>query len=100
MAWRRGRRRAGAAVLAALLAGCAAQPAEQPAEACPDRAARAIGHPEKIGIGAWELAPPGAAAERISALGVGWHDVWGPDPLAGGRGGAAGEFVPMVWGRS
>jgi len=91
---------AGGWALAALLAGCAALPAEPPVPACPDRAAMAIAHPEKIGIGGWELAPPGVAAERIAALGVAWHYVWGPDPLAGGRGGAAGAFVPMVWGRS
>jgi len=91
---------AGGWALAALLAGCAKLPAEPPAGACPDRAEMAIAHPGKIGIGAWELAPPGVAAERLAALGVAWHYAWGPDPLVGGRGGAAGAFVPMVRGRT
>ncbi|MGI9505985.1 MAG: glycosyl hydrolase [Geminicoccaceae bacterium] len=57
-----------------------------------------IDRPAKIGIGAWEEGPPGWAANRVGALGVAWHYVWGPRPLTSNGHGPLSEFVPMIWG--
>ena len=64
--------------------------------ACPQGSEMRIDHPAKIGIGAWEHAQPGWAANRLRALGVAWYYVWGPEPISSGGLESGAEFVPMI----
>lgn len=85
----------------ALLAGCAAtgsREVSRQAAACPRGAAMAIEFPQKIGIGVWEVGPPGRSLARVGALGVAWYYSWSPDPLTGRFAHGGPEFVPMIWG--
>ena len=67
------------------------------ADKCPQGSAMGIDRPAKIGVGAWEAGPPGWAANRVGALGVAWHYVWGPQPLTSDGHEPQPEFVPMIW---
>ena len=66
------------------------------ADTCPQGLEMGIDRPAKIGVGAWEEGPPGWAANRVSALGVAWHYVWGPKPLTSDEQEPQSEFVPMI----
>lgn len=69
-----------------------------------DRSASGLGpldHPEKVGIGTWDIDAKGTALSDLDRFNFSWYTNWQADPLwsPGGEGHDDERFVPMIWGR-
>jgi hypothetical protein len=62
---------------------------------------KSLDHPEKIGIGTWDIDTDGTALTDIARFNFSWYTNWQAEPLwsPGGEGNNDDRFVPMIWGK-